>query len=74
MMRRATRYDDADRRRLGLLSLATQQDLARSLETSGEATDQYKVTASKIFNVPYAAVTDQMRRAAKTASFYSVYR
>lgn len=72
MMRRATSYDDADRR-LDLLSLATQQDLARSLETSGEATDQYKVTASKIFNVPYSAVTDQMRRAAKTASFYSVY-
>lgn len=73
-MRQATRYDDRDRMRLGLPSLATDEDRAKAVEVSGEKTDVYKVEASKLFDVAYENVTQQMRHAAKSANFHAYYR
>ena len=37
-------------------------------------TDIHKLTASKIFNVPYNKVTDEQRRIAKALNFKEVYK
>lgn len=50
------------------------EDLQRSLEPDGKPTDVYRLMASKALNIPYHAVTEQQRRAAKSASFYLRYR
>lgn len=49
------------------------EDLQRSLEPDGKPTDVYRLMASKALNIPYHAVTEQQRRAAKAASFYLRY-
>lgn len=72
-MKSATRHSDADRKSLGLLPLATGEDLSKSMEVSGEPTDLYKVLASKIFRCDYSAVNSQMRQAAKKYAFWNAY-
>lgn len=39
-----------------------------------EHKDIHKLTASKMFNVPYDKVTDEQRRAAKTCNFRCMYK
>ena len=39
-----------------------------------ENTDIHKLTASRVFNVPYNKVTDEQRRIAKTLNFKELYK
>ncbi len=39
-----------------------------------ENTDIHKLTASRVFNVPYNKVTDEQRRIAKTLNFKKLYK
>lgn len=73
-MRQATTISNSDRQRFGLPDLAGMDDYAFSLEVTGEVTDHHKALASKLFNVPYAQVTDQQRKVAKTANFWGAYQ
>lgn len=45
-----------------------------SLRYDIENTDIHKLTASRIFNVPYNEVTDEQRRIAKTLNFKELYK
>ena len=45
-----------------------------SLRYDIENTDIHKLTASRIFNVPYNKVTDEQRRIAKTLNFKELYK
>ena len=58
------------RAKQGLLQIASAEDKMRAIEPDGSPTDLLRVTASKMFNVPYSEVTDRMRRAAKTAFYF----
>lgn len=49
-------------------------DLLRSVETNGTPTDVYRLMASKALRVPYQAVTEQQRQAAKSATYHLRYR
>jgi len=73
-MKQATRYDDHARKMLGLPHLATEEDKEKSLETHGVPTDEYKVLASKLFNVDYCFVTPDQRRVAKNAMYFSHFQ
>lgn len=55
------------------LEPATLADRMSSLEASGEVTDVHRLRASHMFDVPYAQVTDEQRRAAKAAGYYRIY-
>lgn len=72
-MIQATEIPDRLRKQLGLLALAGLNAARGSLETNGQATDLYKVEASKLFGVPYDQVTEDQRRHAKRASFFHIY-
>lgn len=50
------------------------EDLQRSLEPDGTPTDVYRLMASKALNIPYHAVSERQRDAAKEASFYLRYQ
>lgn len=73
-MKSATMWDEEDRKRLGLLPLAREEDIRGSLEVSGHPTDIYRAEASRMFNTPYWLVTNEQRRAAKTALYYARYQ
>ena len=45
-----------------------------SLRYDIENTDIHKLTASRVFNVPYNKVTDEQRRIAKTLNFKELYK
>lgn len=72
-MKAATRYNDHQRQALGLLPLATEEDMSKSIETSGVKTDVYKVLAEKMFGVEYCFVSPQQRENAKRAMFHQRY-
>lgn len=56
------------------LQRATMEDRIKSVEPTGEPTDIYRVMASKTFGVPYPVVTEQQRRAVKSAVFFNRYQ
>lgn len=53
--------------------LAGIEDLQRSLEPDGRPTDVYRLMASKALSIPYSAVSERQRDAAKKASLYLRY-
>lgn len=72
-MKSATRYPQHVRKQLGLLDLATAEDLQASVESSGEPSDPHKLQASQMFGVPYEQVTSEQRQAAKQRSYFRRY-
>lgn len=55
------------------LERAEATDIASAVETDGTRTDPYTLLATKMFNVPYDAVTAQQRQAAKQATYVDIY-
>lgn len=45
-----------------------------SLRYDIENTDTHKLTATRVFNVPYNKVTDEQRRIVKTINFMELYK
>lgn len=72
-MKTATTITPDLRATLGLPDLAEPKDFARSVEPSGQPTDIHRLTASQMFGVPYDKVTEEQRRAGKTANYKRMY-
>lgn len=59
--------------RIVALPLARLEDKVRSVEPSGEVTDPHKVTASRIYGIPYDAVTAEQREVGKRRNYLDMY-
>lgn len=58
---------------IGAVEAAAFDDKVLSLETSGERTDHYKVIAEKVYDIPYARITEAQRKAVKTCIWGARY-
>lgn len=66
-------FVDADYSQIELRVLAHCSGDAHLIEAYREARDIHRITASQVFHVPFADVTDQQRRNAKAVNFGIVY-
>ena len=66
-------FVDADYSQIELRVLAHMSGDEKLIEAYREAKDIHRTTASQVFHVPFAEVTDQMRRNAKAVNFGIVY-
>ena len=66
-------FTDADYSQIGLRVLASMSGDENLIEAYREAEDIHAITASKVFGVPLAEVTPELRRNAKAVNFGIVY-
>ena len=66
-------FVDADYSQIELRILAHMSQDAQLIEAYNSAQDIHKITASKVFNIPFEEVTELQRRNAKAVNFGIVY-